>query len=64
MAQPNIAASQIVALNDKQSLGFPNIEDWPTLRSRLIAKFKPNYKLLENFRSRHLCLFYFYSLFV
>jgi len=36
-----------------RSLGLPNIEDWPTLRSRLVAEFKPqtpNYKLLENFR--------------
>lgn len=36
-----------------RSLGLPNVEDWPTLRSRLISEFKPqtpNYKLLENFR--------------
>nr|P20828.1 RecName: Full=Retrovirus-related Gag polyprotein from transposon 297 [Drosophila melanogaster]CAA27159.1 unnamed protein product [Drosophila melanogaster] len=36
-----------------RSLGLPNVEDWPTLKARLIAEFKiqtPNYKLLENFR--------------
>jgi len=36
-----------------RSLGLPKIEDWPTLRSRLVAELKPqtpNYKLRENFR--------------
>nr|pir gag protein - fruit fly (Drosophila ananassae) transposon Tom [Drosophila ananassae]CAA80823.1 gag protein [Drosophila ananassae] len=36
-----------------RTLGLPTIEDWPTLRSRMINEYKPqapNYKLLENFR--------------
>ncbi|KAH8322348.1 hypothetical protein KR067_008749 [Drosophila pandora] len=36
-----------------RTLGLPTIEDWPTLRSRMISEYKPqapNYKLLENFR--------------
>lgn len=33
-----------------RSIGLPNIEDWPSLESRLISELEPNYKLLENFR--------------
>jgi len=45
--EPNIDGQVI------RSLGLPNIEDWYTLRSRLIDEYKPqtpNYKLPENFR--------------